>query len=154
MTTQSLEKYLHDHIPLTIALGVRVLEANQEQVVIGAPLAPNINHTETVFGGSASAVAILAAWSLLHLRLRELGIASTIVIQRNTMEYAKPVSGDFVARAFLTEPDLWPRFLHTLARKGRARVSVSANLEFEGQVAGNLEGDFVAIVKPPAQSVA
>ncbi|RYE53550.1 MAG: hypothetical protein EOP18_08925, partial [Rhizobiaceae bacterium] len=48
---------------------VRVVAASVERVTLSAPLAPNINHRATVFGGSASAVAILSAWSLLHLRL-------------------------------------------------------------------------------------
>ena len=44
-----------------------------DTVVIEAPLAPNINHRKTVFGGSASALGILAAWSLVHLRLAGTG---------------------------------------------------------------------------------
>lgn len=61
MNPQALEQYLHDHIPLSKAMQVSVLEASQERVILMAPLAPNINHTESVFGGSASAVATLAA---------------------------------------------------------------------------------------------
>ena len=48
-------------MPLSQAMQVTVVEASFQQVVLTAPLAPNINHRETVFGGSASAVAILAA---------------------------------------------------------------------------------------------
>ena len=66
---------------------VTVVEASPHQVVLSAPLAPNINHRDTVFGGSASAVAILAAWSMLHLRLSAEGLGSRLVIQRNTMDY-------------------------------------------------------------------
>src|SRR3989344_2448014 len=61
---------------------VTVVEASPHQVVLSAPLAPNINHRETVFGGSASAVAILAAWSMLHLRLSAEGLGSRLVVQR------------------------------------------------------------------------
>ena len=57
---------------------VTVVEASLHQVVLSAPLAPNINHRETVFGGSASAVAILAAWSMLHLRLSAEGLGSRL----------------------------------------------------------------------------
>ena len=60
---------------------VTVLEASLQQVVLTAPLAPNINHRETVFGGSASAVTILAAWSMLHLGLAAEGLGSRLVIQ-------------------------------------------------------------------------
>jgi thioesterase domain-containing protein len=85
MNPKELEQYLHEHIPLSQAMQVSVLDAKEDCVVLSAPLAPNINHTETIFGGSASAVAILAAWSLVHVRLKGAGIAYSIVIQRNTM---------------------------------------------------------------------
>ena len=61
----ALEHYLRARIPLTASLGVRVAEANLDCVQLSAPLAANINHSGTVFGGSAAAVATLAAWSLL-----------------------------------------------------------------------------------------
>jgi thioesterase domain-containing protein len=56
-----VERYLHAHIPLSRAMAVEVQAATPVCVRLCAPLAPNINHRETVFGGSASAVAILAA---------------------------------------------------------------------------------------------
>jgi len=140
-----LEKYLHAHIPLSMAMQVSVVSVNEEAVVLAAPLAPNINHRETVFGGSASAVAILSAWSLLHTRLVGEGIASRLVIQRNSMSYELPIDGRFTARAFLDRPADWPAFTRMLARKGKARIAASAVLEYGGQVAGRFSGEFVAI---------
>lgn len=144
MAPEELERYLHDHIPLSKAMAVSVVEVHSERIVLGAPLAPNINHRETVFGGSASAVAILAAWSLVHTRLAEAGIANRLVIQRNSMDYQLPIFGEFTARSFIARPEAWQLFLRMLARKGRARVTVSAVLEFDGRTAGRLEGEFVA----------
>ena len=68
--TTRLQNYLHAHIPLSKAMQVEAIFASAEAIVLGAPLEPNINHRETVFGGSASALAILSAWSLLHTRLQ------------------------------------------------------------------------------------
>lgn len=144
--SHGLERYLHDHIPLTKAMQVSVVAASATSVVLSAPLAPNINHAATLFGGSASSVAILAAWSLVHVRLTQAGIAATIVIQRNSMEYTKPIDGSFRARSELTDPDRWESFLRTLSRRGRARISVSSKLEFENHNAGSFEGDFVALL--------
>ncbi len=124
---------------------VAVLRVDEEGVILSAPLPPNINQTETVFGGSASAVAILAAWSLLHTRLRSPGVARRLVIQRHTMNFDFPISGTFTARAFITQPADWPHFARVLARKGRARITVSAVLEYGGKVAASLEGAFVAM---------
>ena len=145
MTPAELQAYLHGHIPLSAAMQVAVDAADADRVRLRAPLAPNINHRETVFGGSASAVAILAAWSLLHLRLRAAGLASRLVIQRNTMDYERPILGEFTATSSLAAPDAWPRFLRTLERMGKARAEVQAVLEADGQVVGRLTGEFVAL---------
>ena len=152
MTAPELQAYLHGHIPLSAAMQVSVDAVSMAGVTLRAPLAPNINHRDTVFGGSASAVAILAAWSLLHTRMRSAGIAARLVIQSNTMDYALPILGEFTARSALEQPDQWPRFTRTLARMGRARTRVAAVLESDGRVVGRLTGEFVAlIVETPAR---
>lgn len=148
MSPQELEAYLHQHIPLSRAMGVRVVAVDEQAVVLAAPLEPNINHRETVFGGSASAVAMLSAWSLVHTRLRRLDAPATLVIQRNTMEYKRPITGAFQARALLDEPEAWDAFARTLARKGRARIQVRALLESAGQLVGEFTGEFVALGRP------
>ena len=146
----ALQQYLHDHIPLSKAMQVSVLAASDDGVTLGAPLAPNINHRDTVFGGSSSAVAILAAWSLLHTRLASSGLSCRLVIQRNTMDYERPIEGDFTARSFVAQPDAWPQFMRMLGRKGRARITVNAVLEQAGQRVGQLEGEFVALAADKA----
>jgi thioesterase domain-containing protein len=151
---RELEDYLHRQIPLSRAMAVRVHEIGVRGVTLRAPLAPNINHHETVFGGSASALSILAAWSLLHVRLRAAGVAARLVIQRNTMDYEQPIAAEFAARAFLESEQQWQAFTATLARRGRARISVAAFLEHNGVVAGRFSGQFVAIATPAGSAPA
>lgn len=126
-------------------MDVRVLAIEKHSVVLSAPLEPNINHRETVFGGSASTLAILSAWSLLHIRLSAVGITSQLVIQRNTMEYKRPILGEFTARATIDDGEQWEQFTSMAARRGRARISVGSVLECAGEVAGEFVGDFVAL---------
>ncbi|MBO9676915.1 MAG: YiiD C-terminal domain-containing protein [Acidovorax sp.] len=146
MAPSELERYLHEHIPLSRAIAVEVVSADPDGVLLRAPLAPNINHRDTVFGGSASALSILATWSLLHQRLRAEGLESRLVIQRNTMEYEQPIAGAFLARSALLEPQQWPQFTRMLARKGKARIAVASVLSGEdGVPAGRLVGEFVAL---------
>ncbi|MFL6625462.1 MAG: YiiD C-terminal domain-containing protein [Vitreoscilla sp.] len=145
MNAGELEAYLHAHIPLSAAMQVSVRAVDADGVTLAAPLAPNINHRETVFGGSASAVAILAAWSLLHTRMQSEGLHVRLVIQSNTMDYDKPIFGAFTARSSLAEPDQWPRFMRMLARMRRARLRVNSVLESDGAVVGRLTGEFVAL---------
>ena len=139
-----LQAYLYQHIPLSHAMGVQVAEASTDRVVLTAPLAPNINHRETVFGGSASAVAILAAWSMLHLRLSAEGLGSRLVIQRNTMDYLAPMAGTFTAVAQAPAAQVWQPFARMLQRKGIGRIVQASVLHYQGEAAGQLEGEFVA----------
>lgn len=144
MTPSDLELYLHDHIPLSRAMAVQVISITEDNVVLGAPLEPNINHRDTVFGGSASSVAILAAWSLLHVKVLAAGFPSRLVIQSNSMDYLSPISGAFTARSALEPSANWDGFVRMLARKGVGRIGVGAELLYEGNVAGQLHGEFVA----------
>ena len=145
MTTAELEQYLHKHIPLSKAMQVAVISCDEDSMVLSAPLAPNINHRETVFGGSASALAILSAWSLLHTRLLRSQIQARLVIQRNVMNYDLPIEGNFTASASLENPEQWETFVRMLHRKGRSRMSVLSTLEYQGELVGRFSGEFVAL---------
>lgn len=147
MNPHELESYLHEQIPLSQAMAVRVVSVSDDGVVLGADLAPNINHRETLFGGSASAIAILAAWSLVHTRLHSAGMARAIVIRRNSMKYEVPVDGDFTARSYLKSTADWQDFFARLDERGMAKIEVAADLECQGKRAGQLSGEFVAFDK-------
>ena len=144
-TPRDVERYLHEHIPLSQAMGVRVGTAGPNGVTLSAPLAPNINHRETVFGGSASALAILASWTLIHLRLSAAGIRCRLVIQRNTMSYSKPILDEFSARTLPVDDEDWDTFMKMYDRWQRGRIRVRSVLECRGERVGELEGDFVAL---------
>lgn len=145
MNPSELQAYLYEHIPLTKAMQVEVVRIEPDSVVLGAPLEPNINHRDTVFGGSASALAILSAWALLYTRLLDERVESRLVIQRQTMSYERPIAGEFTASSSLAQAGDWSRFAVTLRRRGRARIRVAAVLTSAGRIAGRMEGDFVAL---------
>jgi len=140
-----IEQYLHRHIPLSAAMGVRVRVATPERVELAAPLAPNINHHETVFGGSAAAIATLSAWTLVNLRLRLSEVSARLVIQRNAMSYDEPIHGDFTAVCTLADEASWQRFVATIERRGRGRITMNAQLLYQARPVASFEGDFVAL---------
>lgn len=145
MTAASLQRYLHAHIPVSRAMQISVIDVSEARLVLSAPLAPNINHRRTAFGGSVSAMAILSAWALLHTRLREAGVDARLVIQRNTVHYDLPITGTFTATASAPVDGMWETFLRTFSRRGKARIAVSSVLEYDGAVAARFEGWFVAL---------
>jgi thioesterase domain-containing protein len=140
-----IQQYLHKHIPLTGAMGVRVKLAMPGRVELAAPLAPNINHHATVFGGSASALATLSAWTLVHVGLLHANVEAVIVIQRNVMSYEEPIHGDFSAVCTLIDDSAWQRFVRTIERRGRGRITMNAHLLYESRPVASFEGDFVAL---------
>ena len=145
MRTQQLQASLHERIPQSRALGVTVLQAGPERVVLHAPLAPNVNHSGTVFGGSASAVAVLAAWSLVEVRLQADAQPGRIVIRRSAMDFEQPIVTDFTAVATPPAAADWEKLLATLRRGRMGRIVIRSVLECEGAQVGDLEGEFAVI---------
>jgi thioesterase domain-containing protein len=138
MHEKELETFLRSRIPLSAAMAIEVRTASPSAVVIFAPLAP-------AFGGSVSAVAILAAWSVLYVRMQAEGLAGRIVIRRNAMSYDRPIADDFTASATAPDAADWARFRATLARNRTARIRVGAWIESGGRRAGELEGEFAVL---------
>ena len=126
---------------------MRVLEASPERVRIEAPLAPNLNHRSTAFGGSVAALAILAGWALVHARLTHEGSEARTVIHESAMRYDAPIDAAFTAVCDAPQPEAWSRFKRTLARRGRARIRLAVRVESEGMVAARGEGAYVALAE-------
>ena len=141
---KELERTLHAEIPLTHAMGVRVVRADQYGLVLGAALAPNLNHKKTAFGGSLNSLATLACWGLIQLLLRDRGWAITVVIQESSVQFLKPVMRDFEAVCPLPPEPVSERFLHMLERKGRARLALDSVIHADGEIALRFHGQFVA----------
>jgi thioesterase domain-containing protein len=141
----TLEAYLHEHIPISSAMGITVAAAGPSGVRLWVPLGPNINHRSTVFGGSAAAAAILAGWALLHTLLQREGHGSRIVIQNSSIDYRLPIEGDFEAIAPAPSEEDWSRFERTLRRRGRARIELTVTLDYAGGIVGTVRGAYVVL---------
>jgi len=138
-----LERVLHDEIPLTKDMGIEVVRYDGQALTLKAPIAPNMNHKSTVFGGSLYSVAVLSGWGLLHLKLKEQGLAGHIVIYESAISYHVPVDGDFEAQCGLPEELIFSRFLEGFRKKGKSRISLRANVKSKSSVAVNFEGIYV-----------
>lgn len=147
MDAKNLEAYLYQHIPISSKMAAKVESVSTDTAFLSAPFANNMNHAGTVFGGSISMLAILSGWSLLHCRLSNLKIEHSLVIQRNEIDYLKPSRDQISAKAFLAEPDAWPVFVEILAKRGRARISVTCTIFCEGVMTAKFTGIYVAIMQ-------
>jgi len=147
-----VEAYLHKHIPISGDIGCRVLGVSSDEVLLEAPLEPNLNHRATAFGGSMSALGILAGWALVHFRLRSEGLEVRTVIRESGVRYDAPVRGPFQARCAAPSPEAWDRFVRAVQRRGKGRVRVEIELTCNGRNVGTCRGTYVALDRTEADA--
>ena len=137
------ERFLHEKIPLTRAMGVRVVRHADGAFAIEAPVALNYNHLHTAFGGSINAVATLAGYAFLWLELRAADVE--IVVAESTIRFRAPVRETI--RAICRQPDAetLAAFKATLAEKGKARIALHVAVEENATTAAEFAGTFVAV---------
>jgi thioesterase domain-containing protein len=139
-----LEQYMHAHIPLVAQMQVKVAALNDSGLLLTAPLAPNINHERTAFGGSLVSLMTLACWGYLWVLLDE-GRGLHIVVRDAHVEYLKPVTGLLEARCAPADAEPLDRFRDTLARRGKARIELKAEMLQDVAVAARYTGSFAVI---------
>jgi thioesterase domain-containing protein len=140
---RALQAALHDEIPITAAIGLKVAGFEAGALALAAPLAPNINHKDTAFAGSLNAVLTLAGWSMCWLIVRRAGIPAKVVIQDSAIRYLRPVTRDFAAVCRAPASAEVERFLLMLGLKNRARMELAAEIREVAEVAVAFSGRYV-----------
>ena len=151
MALADLTRYLHSRIPLTAAMGVTVLETDP-RAVLHAPLASNVNHRETAFGGSLSSLAILAGWVWLHARLAPRGGNLRLVVQESHTRFDRPVTAAFDAVCEPPTAAAYATFLDRLSRQNRARLTLESTIICNGVNAARHTGRYVALLDHKAST--
>ncbi|MDZ7706599.1 MAG: YiiD C-terminal domain-containing protein [Trueperaceae bacterium] len=146
MDESRIEAFLHRHLPLARAMEVRVVRVDEDGARLTAPLAQNHNHHGTAFGGSLSALAMLAGWAFVHAALERAGIeGAEVVIHEVRFAFTKPARGDLEAWVAAPEDAAWDVFARALARRGRARLDLGCELRSEDAQVARAEGRYVAV---------
>jgi len=143
---RALRAKLRRDMPITRALGLRVLGNEGGGLVLRSPLGPNINHKGTAFAGSLNATATLAGWGTIWLLLREHGIRSHVVIQDSTVQYLRPVTGDFTARCRAPSSTAVERLVNAVRRRGRGRIELDVLVADASGDAVRFHGRYVAFL--------
>ncbi|RYZ68715.1 MAG: thioesterase [Proteobacteria bacterium] len=141
----SFQVRLYREFPISAHMKIDVLSVTKDAASVSAPLAPNINHQGTAFGGSVNSLAVVACWSLVTGFVELEGLeADYIVIQDSQIEYSKPVAMEFRAEAKWESEEGRARFLETLKKKARARASFIAHVSTAEGVCATLKARFAA----------
>ncbi|MGB9180004.1 MAG: thioesterase domain-containing protein [Pyrinomonadaceae bacterium] len=140
---QQIQELFYSKIPITRSMGVKVEDYDGERLILCAPLEANVNHLGTAFGGSLHALAVLSGYGLLWLELKE--VECHIVIRKSTISYERPVRGEIRAICVRPYSDALEEFKRTFHQKGKARITLLATIEDQGETAVHFEGIFVAM---------
>lgn len=133
-----------DAMPPVAAMGIRIAGYDNGVLRMQAPLAANVNDKGNAFGGSLASVMTLAGWALVSLRVALAGHEAEVYVADSSIRYKAPVYGALQASASAAPDQDWEAFLALLAKRGRARMTVHAQVEGG---AAELEGRFVALRK-------
>ena len=145
---ESLEKTLHKLIPISKHMGITVTDYTGSELTLVAPLANNINHQQSAFGGSLFSLTALAGWGLMQLKLCEENLDGNTVVAGGDVTFSAPVTEDYTCRCSL--PDGWPQFLEKLKSKGKAAVGMSSIVSAHGGEAMQFNGHFVVRLRNPS----
>ena len=127
---KELQEIMHELIPMSRFMGVEVSEYKRDTLTLTAPLSKNINHQQSAFGGSIFALAALAGWGILQLKLRELDLDCNIVVSDAKAKFLKPIREDLVCKAKLNHSHI--RLLKEINKSGSAVVELDTEFLARG----------------------
>ncbi len=143
MDAKKLQDYLYEHIPITKALGIVVLQADEQGVRLTAPLSNNINHRDTAFGGSVSSLLITACWGYLRILFDAEPSIPTIVVGRSGTDFMKPIHSDITAELILPSEKEVTHLRDMYERFGKGRITLRAAVQINSELCAYFDGDFV-----------
>jgi thioesterase domain-containing protein len=139
---EEAEKFLHEQIPITRAMGLRVIAHDATGFTVEAPVALNSNHLRTAFGGSINAVATLAAYGFLWMELKDAAVH--VVVAESSIRFLRPVRETIRATCPRPDPDVLSDFRRHFSDRGKARITLQVKVAEAGETAAEFEGRFVA----------
>jgi len=144
--SSKLQEFFKAHLPITQFMEMDVESYDGQTLILTAPLSPNINDKQTAFGGSLYNASVMACWGMAYLKTLEAGIQCNQVVTKGTIEYKAPVQGEIRAICQAPDEETLKHFIDGFHAKGRARITLQAQIECSGKLAVEFEGTY-AILK-------
>jgi len=144
MLVDKLQEKLHNKIPLTKIMGIKIENYNEKELITKAPLNININDKGTAFGGSLSTITIISSWSLCWLISQELGFDSkNIVVIKNENKYSKPVTKDIICHTLKPSESEIALLKKKLETKKSASIKITSQIIEDNEVCVEFTGFYV-----------
>ncbi|EFU68970.1 thioesterase domain-containing protein [Aliarcobacter butzleri] len=139
-----LENKLHNEIPLTKFMDLKITKYDEKELITIAPLNKNINDKGTAFGGSLATLTIISGWSICWLISKELEINSeNIVVIKNEHSYRKPVTKELICHTKRPTKDEIENLKNKLLLKKSASIKISSQIIEDGEVCVDFTGYYV-----------
>ena len=142
-----LNSFLFSGIPIAGAMGLQVISYGTEGLTLSAPLGPNRNDKGTAFAGSIYSAAVLTAWGLVKLRLREAGLDASVVVRDAEIRYLVPVSAPFTSFCASPKTLEWKEFLSSVKSKKRGKIALAVEVTQKTGKAARFKGLYTAILR-------
>ena len=139
-----LEQTLAREIPMSRAMGFRVVSWNAESLAMQMPLEENKNHQYSAFAGSLNALCTIVGWGTIFLLLGRAGLSGNIVIRRGKIRYHRPVvCPEIVAEGQPIDPEKLDYFFDLMRSKGKSKLDVSSQIVDAQGTLVSFEGSYV-----------
>ncbi len=147
-----LEQTWHEEIPISKAMGIRVADFANDQLVVRAELEPNINVHGTAFAGSLYAIAALCGWGMTWLQLKLAAYRRQHRHRRRSHPLRTAGQRAASSRRAASSSDDQANALARLARDGKTRFMLDCVIRANGHDAARFTGDYaVRVNDPPAR---
>ena len=139
-----LENKLHNEIPLTKFMDLKITKYDEKELITIAPLNKNINDKGTAFGGSLATLTIISGWSICWLISKELEINSeNIVVIKNEHSYRKPVTKELICHTYKPTKDEIENLKNKLLLKKSASIKINSQIIEDGEICVDFIGYYV-----------
>lgn len=123
MGPDELTRFLHEHLPLSRHMQMRVLIREPGGMRVQMPIAGNTNPHGTVFGGALTALGLVCGWTFLHAALVDAGVQARLLGKRSECDFLAPATADCIAETLCSAADL-EQMVARFRQTGRARLSL------------------------------
>ena len=126
-----LQQSIRASIPLSEAMQFSIIELNPRNILVQAPLEPNVNIHGTGFAGSIYSLAVLTGWALSTHIMALKQMQGNLVVAKAEISYRAPLTDSIQCRTQVSEEDC-AAFQLSFESKGTAKLALKVEIGASG----------------------
>jgi thioesterase domain-containing protein len=145
MHKEFLQTFMDDKVPVTKAMEISVVQSDETGTIFKASIEANINDKGVAFGGSLFSVASLASWAVVDHLLKQHNLDAKIFVHTAESKFLASVTQDFTVICKRPEDNDIDSFFEMIKRKGRGRLTITAQIHENNVLAFESTATYVAV---------